>query len=339
MAEINSNNLLKLADGTVVAGQRVIIINGKAHASGVGGITASGSSGSSVDLSVVTATADTILSGYVAVGPDGEIIDGQIENTRLERPGDPNVVCIEPGYVEEYQEIEIPTVSAVFEEETARFVVGEGYIYDTEISLPVVSELNVDGNVVSAGAGYVKNSISAEIPEAAVTETENTVNIGVGYISEPLSYDLSSGGGSGSSSGFKLTCASDSSDVQRTTDGDYMLITESELPGWLSDFRYPGTSVYKRTEFCSVLDSDLYLACSQDEGDYYWYIVSCGLDDDASPCGVITDLNSQTLVAGDFSMYSMMFDEDTSITVEQIGGGGSGGYTKADVIKNVLIFG
>ena len=311
MADINNTNLIKLADGTVVAGQRVIIINGKAHASGVGGI--SGASGSSTDLSSITVTADKILDGYIAVDSTGTQITGTIP-TISDITLDGRTIIVDSGYTGD-----------------------DGFSYDLPEALIDI----VDGRLV-VQQGYVEEDYSEDLELATVERTSNSISISVGYVAEPIEFVAEGGGGgSGSSSGFKLTCSSDSSDVQRTTDGDYMPITESELPEWLLSFRYPGTSVFKRTEFCSVLDSDLYLACSQDEGDYYWYIVSCGLDDEASPCGVITDLNSQTLVAGDFSMYSMIFDADTSVTVEQIGGGegGSGGYTKADVIKNVLIFG
>lgn len=157
-------------------------------------------SGSGYDTSEVTVTADKMLIGYTAVGPDGELIDGEIDNTRLERPGDPNIICINPGYVPEYQEIEIPTVSAEFEtqgEDVVSFVVGEGYVYDTTIEIPVVSSIDVDGNRVSVSAGYIKDTLSETIPEADINESSSSVTIGVGYVSEPLTYQLGSGAGEG----------------------------------------------------------------------------------------------------------------------------------------------
>lgn len=48
MSSINSNNLTTVSSEVLKAGQRVVIINGVAHASGVGGVTPpSGSGGSS----------------------------------------------------------------------------------------------------------------------------------------------------------------------------------------------------------------------------------------------------------------------------------------------------
>lgn len=306
---IDVNNLISIDPTSLAEGQRVVIIDGVAHASGVGGI--SGASGGSTDLSSITVTADKILDGYIAIDSTGTQITGTIP-TISDITLDGRTIIVDSGYTGD-----------------------DGFSYDLPEALIDI----VDGRLV-VQQGYVEEDYSEDLELATVERTSNSISISVGYVAEPIEFVAEGGGGgSGSSSGFKLTCSSDSDDVQRTTDGDYMPITESELPEWLLNFRHPGTAVYKRTEFCSVLDSDLYLACSQDEGDYYWYIVSCGLDDDASPCGVITDLNSQTLVAGDFSMYSMIFDEDTAVTVEQIGGGGSGGYTKDDVIKSVLIFG
>lgn len=81
MTDINTNNLIKISDGVAVAGQRVIVINGVAHASGLGGRTAptgGNSEGSALDLSFITAAAGDILSGKVGADREGNPVYGTL---------------------------------------------------------------------------------------------------------------------------------------------------------------------------------------------------------------------------------------------------------------------
>lgn len=117
------------------------------------------------DTSDVTVTAEQMLEGAVAVGPNGEIIEGAIPYTSLERYE--NFVYAAGGFLESESEIEIPVVEPVFEESEARFVVGEGYVYENEIQLDI----------------------------AQVTDNDEEFSVSAGYLSSGVSYDKSSAGG------------------------------------------------------------------------------------------------------------------------------------------------
>lgn len=81
MTDINTNNLIKISDGVAVAGQRVIVINGVAHASGLGGKTAptgGSSEDNALDLSFITAAAGDILSGKVGADREGNPVYGTL---------------------------------------------------------------------------------------------------------------------------------------------------------------------------------------------------------------------------------------------------------------------
>ena len=118
--------------------------------------------GSDIDLSGVNVTADKLLSGIVAVNDSGEKVTGNIATVT-------------------------PSVSANV------FTVRKGYVaQDAELTVQEAAALSVSGNVVTVPVGYIKTERTATIPEAAVTETDSSVTIGVGYVSEELTYDLGS---------------------------------------------------------------------------------------------------------------------------------------------------
>lgn len=131
--------------------------------------------GSDIDLSGVNVTADKLLAGIVAVDASGEKVTGNIATVT-------------------------PSVSANV------FTVSKGYVaQDAELTVPEAAALSVSGNVVTVPVGYIKTERTATIPEAAVTETDSSVTIGIGYVSEELTYNLGSGGSDIDFTGVNVT--------------------------------------------------------------------------------------------------------------------------------------
>ena len=64
---------------------------------------------------------------------------------------------------------------------------------------------SVSANVFTVRKGYVAQDAELTVPEAAVTETDSSVTIGVGYVSEELTYDLGSGGSDIDFTGVNVT--------------------------------------------------------------------------------------------------------------------------------------
>lgn len=67
-----------------------------------------------------------------------------------------------------------------------------GYVFDELIPLPA-SKLHRDGNLVWADPGWFMQKAEIEVPTAKITETETSVTIGVGYVAEEKTYQLSAG--------------------------------------------------------------------------------------------------------------------------------------------------
>ena len=128
----------------------------------VNGIVINPPGGGDIDFTGVNVTADKMLSGIVALDASGEKVTG-------------NIVTV------------TPSVSANV------FTVSRGYVaQDAELTVMEAAALSVSGNIVTVPVGYIKTERTATIPEAAVTETDSSVTIGVGYVSEELTYDLGS---------------------------------------------------------------------------------------------------------------------------------------------------
>ena len=64
---------------------------------------------------------------------------------------------------------------------------------------------SISANVFTVRKGYVAQDAELTVPEAAVTETDSSVTIGVGYVSEELTYDLGSGGSDIDFTGVNVT--------------------------------------------------------------------------------------------------------------------------------------
>jgi hypothetical protein len=107
---IQKDNLIEVA--SLKAGQRVIQVDGKWIAVGVGGNA--GVSAEKTDLSFITATDDTILEGYIGSDKDGNPVEGTIQTVNPSLSG--NKVIVSKGYNPESKELivaeaEAPTVS------------------------------------------------------------------------------------------------------------------------------------------------------------------------------------------------------------------------------------
>ena len=125
--------------------------------------------GSDIDLSGVTVTADKLLAGIVAVDGSGNKVTGNIPDVSLSQDG--NTVSIEAGY----------TAGGSIT------VTGGG---DTP-SYPNAA-VSVSGNIVTITEGLI-GAQQVTIPESVITETGESVTIGIGYIGEEKVYQLSSG--------------------------------------------------------------------------------------------------------------------------------------------------
>lgn len=64
---------------------------------------------------------------------------------------------------------------------------------------------SISANVFTVRKGYVAQDAELTVPEAAVTETDSSVTIGIGYVSEELTYDLGSGGSDIDFTGVNVT--------------------------------------------------------------------------------------------------------------------------------------
>ena len=118
--------------------------------------------GGGYDTSGVTASADTMLSGVIAIGRNGETITGNIQTVT------PNV-------------------------NKNTFTVGKGYVAEAfSQTIAESGASTISGNKVTVPAGYLSTDRVATIPKATVTETENSVTITPGYVAEELTYSLGS---------------------------------------------------------------------------------------------------------------------------------------------------
>ena len=127
--------------------------------------------GGEIDFNGVTVTADKLLAGIVAINSDGEKVTGTIPTVALSQSG--NTVSIQPGYTNGGSvTVDVPDVP-------------DFPTYDA-------ATVKVDANTVTITAGLIEAQ-TFNIPLANITETAESVTIGVGYIGEEKTYNLSSG--------------------------------------------------------------------------------------------------------------------------------------------------
>lgn len=190
------------------------------YAAAVNGIEIN--TGSDIDFTGVTVTADKLLSGVVAVNASGVKVTGTIQTVTASMSD--NVVTVPKGYIAEQQTFNagvilptvsvtankllsgvtainsngatvtgtIPTVTASMSDNVV--TVPSGHIASAQtLTVAEMSEPTVSKNVVTITKGYNKTQKTVTIPLATITETETQVSIGVGYVSEAKTYNLSSG--------------------------------------------------------------------------------------------------------------------------------------------------
>ena len=126
------------------------------------------------DTSIVTATADNMLEGTIAVGKNGETITGNIPTVDMKwyvgygqgRPDLYKIFRVEKGYVAEPE---------------------EHYV-------EFMPEPRIEGNSVYLHAGYFAYNYGGwkqfSVQDAAITETSTEVTITPGYVHNELHYDL-----------------------------------------------------------------------------------------------------------------------------------------------------
>lgn len=112
--------------------------------------------GGDIDFTGVNVTANDLLSGVVAINASGVKVTGNIETVTLSQNG--NTVSIGKGYTEG----------------------GSITVANTPEVIPSAS-VDVNGNVITISAGLIEEQ-TIEIPEAEITQTENSVTVGIGYI-------------------------------------------------------------------------------------------------------------------------------------------------------------
>ena len=126
---------------------------------------------SSIDLTGVTVTADKLLNGIVAIDVSGNKVTGNIPAVELTRNG--YTVSISKGYTTGGSvTIEIPDMP----------------------DIPVYPDaaVTVNNNVITITSGLIAAQ-EITIPESEITETENSVTIGIGYVGEEKTFEISSG--------------------------------------------------------------------------------------------------------------------------------------------------
>ena len=105
-------------------------------------------------------------------------------------------ITVTPGYLDEAITVEKPTQPAtgrVYFDANRGAVIGvAGYIEDYEEELSRVYP-TLSGNVFTITKGWVDDTYTEEVPYAEITETETSVTIGVGYVAEAKTYQLSTG--------------------------------------------------------------------------------------------------------------------------------------------------
>lgn len=115
------------------------------------------------DTSSVTATADTMLAGVIAVNRDGKTITGNIATVT-------------------------PKVSG------SNFSVKKGYVSrDFSETIPESGASVILANKVTVPAGFLSTDRVETIPEATVTETASNVTITPGYVASEIKIDINAG--------------------------------------------------------------------------------------------------------------------------------------------------
>lgn len=172
-------------------------------------------SGSDIDLSGVTVTADTMLSGIVAVGASGEKVVGNIQTVTASSDGEK--VTVPAGYIAAEQSFPITvtdgggfdtSIVTATADTMLSGIIAVGKNGETITGNIATVTPAVDKNVFSVKKGYVASDFTETIPEATVTETDSNVTITPGYLKDELSYALGSGAGESAVFGFMRNVSS-----------------------------------------------------------------------------------------------------------------------------------
>ena len=147
------------------------------------------------ELPEVNVTPDTLLSGTTALNSEGVVVTGVIENTEPIRQD--GKVVIPAGYLAEQYEFtdsqpELPEVNVTPDTllSGATALNSEGEVVTGSIGNVA---LEISGNSVFIGKGYVPEAQAKTIPEAVPTLEGNVVTVPEGYIAEPYTFELASG--------------------------------------------------------------------------------------------------------------------------------------------------
>ena len=147
------------------------------------------------ELPEVNVTPDTLLSGATALNSEGVVVTGSIENTEPIRQE--GKVVIPAGYLAEQYEFtdsqpELPEVNVTPDTllSGATALNSEGVVVTGSIGNVA---LEISGNSVFIGKGYVPEAQAKTIPEAVPTLEGNVVTVPEGYIAEPYTFELASG--------------------------------------------------------------------------------------------------------------------------------------------------
>ena len=168
------------------------------------------------ELPEVNVTPDTLLSGATALNSEGVVVTGSIENTEPIRQE--GKVVIPAGYLAEQYEFtdsqpELPEVNVTSDTLLSGMTAlnSEGEVVTGSIGNVA---LEISGNSVFIGKGYVPEAQAKTIPEAVPTLEGNVVTVPEGYIAEPYTFELASGT---ASADIKFACM-DSDGVLCTLD-------------------------------------------------------------------------------------------------------------------------
>lgn len=147
------------------------------------------------ELPEVNVTPDALLSGTTALNSEGVVVTGSIENTEPIRQE--GKVVIPAGYLAEQYEFtdsqpELPEVNVTPDTllSGATALNSDGEVVTGSIGNVA---LEISGNSVFIGKGYVPEAQAETIPEAVPTLEGNVVTVPEGYIAEPYTFELASG--------------------------------------------------------------------------------------------------------------------------------------------------
>lgn len=135
------------------------------------------------DLSGVTVTADTLLSGVVACDKDGNYITGTIPDVTPSLDG--NTFTVSQGFIRTPQTLKVAEMAAP-QLDGNTVTVGIGYNSAVRtISVPLAGDLTVADNIVTVPVGYIDEVRTAVVALAAEpVVSDNKVTIKKGYVPE-----------------------------------------------------------------------------------------------------------------------------------------------------------